>query len=164
MSSLIWTAVSGVLALEILILIGLCAPLPWGVRKNISRFLWRINLQRRLNAALQYILFGLCMAFTESVYSMRKVYMKSVESTDGGSSSQNEASLNLVALNEHRWLKARAERNVYLAGFAITAMLAITRLVHLASIEVQLRNKIKEYNGNKSITETGELEESVKND
>lgn len=162
MASLVWRAVSIILGLEMVILVGLCAPLPWGVRKNISRWIYELNAQAHLNAALRYILFGLILAFLESLHALRKEYQKDDEVSDKTSSDSNDASLNLVELNEHRWLMTRAERNVYLAGFAIAAMLAITRLVHLASIEVQLRNKIKQFNGNVPIAENGESLEALR--
>ena len=42
--------------------------------------------------------------------------------------------------------------------------MAIARLIRLAAIEVQLRNKIKGYNGNKPLTETGETIDVVSKD
>lgn len=145
---------SVLLGLELVVLLALCAPLPWGVRKNISRWVFRVKAQQRLDALFNYVLFALFLALAESLNSLRTLHVRR-EFKQGEDESPN-AALQIAALHDFRWQKARAERNLYLASFAITAIVAITRLIRLASIEVQLRDKIKQHNGGKPISETGE--------
>lgn len=77
-------------------------------------------------------------------------------------SAEMEGKMRLDDLSDFRLQKARSERNMYLASFAITSCMAIVRLVRLAAIEVHLRDKIKYYNGDKAITEFGEIIEEKK--
>lgn len=107
-----------------------------------------------MDAIFKYVMFGLVLAFAESVHSLRSVHVRrEFRSTEGETA---DAALQLAALQDFRWQKARAERNLYLASFAITAIIAISRLIKLAWIEVHLRDKIKQFNGNRPISETGE--------
>lgn len=159
--SLIWSAVSVVLGLELSLLLFLCLPLPWGVRKTISRWLFRIKARQFIDSMFKYILFALFLALAESLYSLQKVYLSS-ESKDETNGKQSDESIRLNDVNTFRLQKARSERNMYLASFAITCCMAIVRLVRLAAIEVHLRDKIKYYNGDKAITETGEIIEEKK--
>lgn len=161
--SFLWTTVSVLLIIELVILLMLCLPLPWGVRKNISRWIYRVRAQDKLNASIRYLIFGLCLAFAEAFNSLRTVHIRrEFQSADD---VPTDPSVQVLALQDFRWQKARAERNLYLSAFSITAWIVILRLIRLASIEIQLRNKIKQYNGNKPLTETGEtVETSAKND
>lgn len=152
--SLIWQSVSIILIFEIGMLLVLCAPLPWGVRKNISRWISHAKACDRIDMAFKYILFGLLLAFLESVSSLRHAYNKVRISTASATTELGTTVMHNI--HESRWLQARAERNLYLAGFAISVMVAIMRLVRLAKIEVRLRDKIKQYNGNKPISQYGE--------
>lgn len=148
--ALLWTAVSVVLTVEIAILMILCAPLPWGVRKNISRSIYKLKAHNILDSGLKYVVFALLLALAEAINGYRQIMIKEKDIAD-----DNETYY-INIRNEHRWKKARAERNLYLATFSITGVIAIARLVRLAAIEVQLRNKIKGYNGNKPLNEVGE--------
>ncbi|CAN8066441.1 unnamed protein product [Agarophyton chilense] len=160
--SLLWRSVSVVLVVELIILLTLCAPLPWGVRKNISRWIFRVKAQEKLNSFVKYITFALFLALAESLNGLRIA----LERTQKQKEAQFHQDPGYVTpATDYRWQKVRAERNLYLASFAIVALVAIARLVRLASIEVQLRDMIKSYNGNKPISETGEsLGEQDKND
>lgn len=163
--ALLWKAVSTILTFEIIVLLILCAPLPWGVRKNISRWIFRANALNRLNMMFKYVFFSLTLALLDSISSLRKAQKRA--RVPAYSSSTSSMTLDGVhsghSRDERRWLQTRAERNFYLASFTIITLIAITRLVKLASIEVQLREKIKHYNGNKPITETGETVIKAKN-
>lgn len=153
---------SSLLVVELLVLFTLCAPLPWGVRKNISRWIFRVKARERFNTFFKYILFLLVLALVESLHSLRSLHIRREFQSNGELTEEKE--LQLAALHDFRWQKARAERNLYLASFSITAWMAIARLIRLAAIEVQLRNKIKGYNGNKPLTETGETIDVVSKD
>lgn len=153
--SLLWTSVSVLLCVELVILVALCAPLPWGVRKNISRTIHRLKLHHGLDAGIKYIIFALFLALAESLNALNYVHRKMAETGDD--------ELLLTRINNTKWLKARAERNMYLAAFAITGVMTIWRLVRLAANEVSLREKIKELNGGKPITESGETLDTKQN-
>lgn len=134
-------------------LMALCAPLPWGVRKNVSRWLYRVKAQERLLSLIKYIIFALFIALAESVNSIRNAHIQSQK--DKENYVVHDPSY-LTPATDYRWQKVRGERNFYLASFSIVALIAIGRLVSLAGIEVQLRNRIKSFNGNRPISETGE--------
>lgn len=150
--ALLWTIVSCVLAVEIVVLLVLCAPLPWGVRKNISRWIYKLKAHDLLDSALKYVAFALFLSLAEAINGYRQI--KFAKKEHGTNDDQETYHMNVS--HEYRWKQARAERNMYLATFSITAVIAIARLIRLAAIEVQLRNKIKEYNGNKPLNEVGE--------
>lgn len=160
--SLLWSSVSALLVVEVIVLLILCAPLPWGVRKNISRWIFRMRAQERMDSFFKYVLFGLFLALTESVHALRSVHIR--KEFRSSETESTDATMQMVGLQDFRWQKARAERNLYLASFAITAIVAIARLIKLAWIEVQLREKIKQFNGNKPLTETGETIERKNKD
>ncbi|PXF47357.1 hypothetical protein BWQ96_02837 [Gracilariopsis chorda] len=151
--SLMWRSVSVVLLIEVIVLLALCAPLPWGVRKNISRWIFRVKARERLNSIIKYITFALFMALAESLNALRIVAERTREQNEG---HLTQDPVYITPATDYRWKKVRAERNFYLASFSIITLVAITRLVRLAAIEVQLRQRIKSYNGNKPISETGE--------
>lgn len=109
-----------------------------------------------MDATFKYILFALCLALTESVYSLWGVH-KRRESKGEVDGMEMDQQTKVSATQDWYLQKARSERNMYLASFAITACMAIVRLVRLAAVEVQLRDKIKYYNGDKAITETGDI-------
>lgn len=153
--SLLWTSVSVILSLEFLLLLLLCLPLPWGVRKNISRWIHRIQAHHHLDSLIKYLLLALLLALLDSLNSLRTVHLGQ-ELNASANAAHTDPSLQLITYHDLRWKKARAERNFYLASFSVAALIAIARLVRLASIEVQLRTKIKMYNGNRPISETGE--------
>lgn len=159
--SFIWNAVSVILGMELILLLFLCLPLPWGVRKNVSRWLFRIKARQVIDSMFKYILFALFLALAESLYSLRRVYVNR-DTKSETDSAEMEGKMRLDDLSDFRLQKARSERNMYLASFAITSCMAIVRLVRLAAIEVHLRDKIKYYNGDKAITEFGEIIEEKK--
>lgn len=152
--SLVWKGISVILFIEIVVLTALCAPLPWGVRKNMSRWIVRINARKQLNTIIRYIWFGLMIALIETISSLRSINQQMSQPSNSNVSS----SISQHTIDQHPLplRKAKAERNLYLAAFGMAALFAISRLVHLATIEIQLRKKIKEYNGNKPITEFGD--------
>lgn len=120
---------------------------------------------------MNYMLFGLSLAVIESLNSLRSIYhkistaQKSADTEDPTVASEKRSGLpdDDFGFSHGQLLveKVRAERNVYLAAFSITAMFAIIRLVRVATIEMHLRNKIKEFNGGKDITEAGEIIDEV---
>lgn len=153
--SLLWTSVSALLVIQLLVLLALCAPLPWGVRKNISRWIAGLNAKDNLRTFLRYVTLSLFLALAESVNSLRNVHIR--REFNASSDSAADRALHMAALQDFKWQKARSERNLYLALFSITAMIVIARLVRLASIEILLRTKIKQYNGNLRVSESGEI-------
>lgn len=158
--------------METALLLVLCAPLPWGVRKTVSRWIFKIRAYDRIQTIMNYILFALCLAVVESLNELRSVYTKLLKpsnTTDSNGQSVDGAdSTTETPVDDHynfekgylNWQKVRAERNCYLAAFTVTAFLAIIRLVRLATIEMHLRDKIKEFNGDKDITELGDIVEA----
>lgn len=155
-----------------MLLLVLCAPLPWGFRKNVSRFIFQFRAYERFQAVMNYITFGLCLAVLESLNALRSVYRKIADADltpapEESSKQSDNVSAGLAhddfTMNEGhlRWQKVRAERNVYLATFAITAMFAITRLIRLTSVEIYLRDKVKELNGGKEIPEMRDVVDQI---
>lgn len=152
--------------METALLLLLCAPLPWGVRKNVSHFIFKFRAYDRIQMVMNYILFALCLAVVESLNELRSVYTRLAQpSPKEDTTGDHGDSKTETPLDDHydfqkgylNWQKVRAERNVYLAAFTVTAFLAIVRLVRLATIEMHLRDKIKDFNGNKDITELGDI-------
>lgn len=152
--SFLWTAVSATLGAELLVLALLCAPLPWGVRKNIARLMHTFR-HSRFHVMLKYVMFGLILALVESLNSLKNVLdRKGADAKSGGiSKSSGEG---MIEKQDFGWRKARAERNLYMAAFAITCIIAIIRLVSLVANEISLKDRIKALNGGKPITESGE--------
>jgi Bap31/Bap29 transmembrane region len=152
MSSFLWTCVLGVLALELLILSAFVAPLPWGVRKNVTRFFQRPAVEEAFQRALRYIGFGLSLAIIESIHALRNLRDRlefAVEEKVGV-----EAPLGMtgeMSMQDFRWQNALTQRNLYLAGFCLVLLVTLSRIIELVSNETALKDKIKELNSELSL-------------
>ena len=148
--SFVWVSILSILVIELVIVTILCAPLPWGVRKNVARFL--LNTRQTIQNILKYIAFGLSIAIIESTVSMYNLNQK-IESDDDkeGAGDPNQG---LIAVSTLKIRRIRAERNLYMASFSMVLIVVIGRLVHLVANEMELKNRIKALGGTSEDTKT----------
>jgi Bap31/Bap29 transmembrane region len=145
MSSFLWACVTVVLALELLILSLFVAPLPWGVRKNVTRFFQRPAVEAAFQRVLRYVGFGLALAIVESIHGLQnlhKVLQFSVDERVSVDASANMTSD--VSAHDFRLESVLAQRNLYLAGFCLVLLFTLSRVIELVSHETALRDKIKQ--------------------
>jgi hypothetical protein len=152
--SFIWQAVSVTLCVELVLLLLLVLPLPWGVRKNISRFLLQPKVRHSIDAALRYLGFGLAAALVDSVNALIKINEK-FSSEDPAKAGGGDSSAGVIGRQDLKLRRAIAQRNLYLGGFALVLILTLTRLVTLVSNEMHLQAELKKLNGGKRVDEKG---------
>jgi B-cell receptor-associated protein 31 len=152
--SFIWTAVCGILCFELVLLFLLVLPLPWGVRKNVSRVLLNKKIRNVVDTALRYLGFGLALALVDSVNALSKINAR-FDATDDGAGAAPASTEGLLGLKDLKLRRAIGQRNLYLGGFALVLILTLSRLVSLVSNEMELREEIKRLNGGRAINEKG---------
>ncbi|PXF46359.1 hypothetical protein BWQ96_03858 [Gracilariopsis chorda] len=109
MATIVWMAVFFLLMIELVITALLVLPLPRVLRKFIARKIFNYDLGRRIRFVSNFIILGLILAVSDAVQTLRHLEQK--EGTEASSSAYNDA--------------------LYLAGFALTLMFVIARIVEL---------------------------------
>lgn len=153
--SFVWTCVSASLAAELALLALLVIPFPWGVRKNISRFVLHPPVRPILDTSLRYVGFGLVVAVIESINSMARLSGRLKELREPGDVASGVGSQAGANVQDIKLRRALCQRNFYMASFSIVLILTLQRLVVLVCNEADLRAKIKSLNGNKPIDDRG---------
>lgn len=120
------------LCIELVFVAILVLPFPRSFRNTLARAIRRLNLGPRVRFASQWIMFALVAAFVESVSTLRRL-----EEREGAPAGAHagaagfDARTGYVEMSIEKQRKFRAERNMYLAGFALTLLFVIARIVEL---------------------------------
>jgi B-cell receptor-associated protein 31 len=143
MASITWTGVFALLIAELVITFILVVPFPRRIRNFIARsFIFRFRLGgETVSKALLFLAFALMLALVESYFSVQRLMEKltALEEQDivAGSVAHGHG-------HYHDKQKLyRAERNMYLAGFALTLLFVIGRLLQLMQESVQLEDELE---------------------
>jgi signal transduction histidine kinase len=142
MASLVWTSVYLLLLVELAIVTILVIPIPRRLRNILAKFIQQFNLGARLAKPVLFIGVALAFALVESYYHHQRIVDRlDLEKREHGGMSRE---------HEHTWhvhdkeRKYKAERNMYLAGFALTLIFVIGRITQLMQESVELEEKINE--------------------
>lgn len=109
MATVIWVAVFFVLMVELAITLLLVLPLPRFVRKFIARKIFTYDLGKRVRFFSNFIIFGLILAVSDAVQTLRHLDQKQ-EVSEGTKQHHGQETFIGVSLDKQR--KFRAERNV----------------------------------------------------
>lgn len=115
-------------------------PLPRSTRRIIARAIKRLNLGPRIRFLTQWITLMLLAALVESVTTLRRLQAREEKPTPRNIAVVDpRATYMETSMEKQR--KFRAERNLYLAGFSLTLLFVIARLVELMQESVKFEEE-----------------------
>lgn len=130
MATIVWMSVFLLLILELFVTLLLVLPLPRTVRKFLARKIFTYHLADRLRFISRFLLLGLILAVSDAINGIR--YLEKRETgADPNPGGYQDSQSNYVQSSIGKQRKFRAERNLYLSGFALTLGFVIVRLVEL---------------------------------
>lgn len=130
MPSIAWTSVFLLLVVELFLTFLLVLPLPKSIRRFFAKKIFTYSLGNRIRVTANFIFFGLLLAVADAISGLRHITEKEEKAQDV-SPGYPEGQGAYISLNIDKQRKFRAERNMYLAGFALTLGFVITRLIEL---------------------------------
>jgi len=140
MRSLLWTSVFLVLMAEIAITFVLVIPVPRKWRNKICLQVSQLDLKKRLQKPLIFLVVGMSLAFLDSLNYLFILWKEEDEDVRYRDYRSAEEAHMIKHLDKEKAYKA--QRNLYLSGFAITLLFAIGRITSLmqehAELEVDL--------------------------
>ena len=141
MRSIIWSCVFAFLVFELFVTFILAVPVPRRIRNMIARKINRFHLGENFGKAMWFITTGLLLALAESFNAtnqqMEKLRM--LEEEDHIVHHHGPG-------HGHHHEKERlykAQRNMYLAGFALTLLFIIGRILQLMQESVELEDELE---------------------
>jgi hypothetical protein len=137
MPSVVWTAVFVLLVVELFVVAILTLPWPHRVRRFIAKKVCLLRLGPRLRVVAQWILFALIAALAESINTMARLQSREDKPAGSGHNSIDPRG-SYIEVSMEKQRKFRSERNLYLAGFALTLLFVIKRIVELMEQTVEL--------------------------
>ncbi|CAB9523081.1 expressed unknown protein [Seminavis robusta] len=148
MASITWTAVFGLLIVELVITFILVVPVPRRIRNAIARAISRLRLGGdTVTKALLFVGLALTFGLVESYWSVQRLLEKlaTLEEQDmvsglGGTPVHGHGH---HAIHHDKQRLYKAERNTYLAGFALTLLFVIGRILQLMQESVELEDELE---------------------
>lgn len=141
MASITWTAVFALLLVELVVTIILVVPVPRRIRNWIARkFIFKFHLGEQFSKVVWLLAIGLVLALGESYHAVNHMLEKLEQ--------QEEQDMTVGAHghgHHHHQEKQKlykAERNMYLAGFALTLLFVIARILQLMQESVELEEEV----------------------
>lgn len=119
------------LVLELVVTLLLVLPLPRTVRKFMARKIFTYHLAERLRFISRFLLLGLILAVSDAINGIRYLEKREAGGESIPGTGYQDSQSNYVHSSLDKQRKFRAERNLYLSGFALTLGFVIVRLVEL---------------------------------
>jgi hypothetical protein len=149
MATLIWRAIFAFLIGELLVTLILVLPVPRKIRNYLARKIFLLQLGDRLAKPILFIGIALTLALVESFVTHNRLLNRLVEEdlalemlARKGEYGVGGAALLGSAMTAHdKERKYKTERNMYLAGFALTLVFVIGRLTQLMEENVELEEE-----------------------
>jgi hypothetical protein len=130
MASVVWSGLFLFLVFELAIVAILVLPWPSRVRRYIAAKVHLLKLGPRLRVVAQWILLALFAAIAESINTLTRFHIREEQPADSGENAM-DAQAGYIEVSMEKQRMFRAERNLYLAGFALTLLVVIKRIVEL---------------------------------
>lgn len=135
MASITWTSVFVILIVELVVTFILVVPVPRRLRNLIARNIFKFDLGERFSKVIWFVALALIFALVESYYSVERLM-------DKLAIKEEEDAVRMDHHSHHhhndKQRLYRAERNMYLAGFALTLLFVIGRILQLMQESVEL--------------------------
>mmetsp|Transcript_20370 Transcript_20370/g.48431 ORF Transcript_20370/g.48431 Transcript_20370/m.48431 type:complete len:175 (+) Transcript_20370:103-627(+) len=148
MASIIWMAIFALLVVELVIVLILCLPLPRRARNVVAREIFKLNLEDTMKKPMIALGAALCLALVESYFTHQRIMTRLYGAADGEGGGENDHyhhhhrdRFYPNLMDKER--KYKSERNLYLAGFALTLLFAIGRLTALLQESVELHDEME---------------------
>lgn len=143
MASLVWMSVFLILAVELVITLILVVPVPRKARNFLAKKIFKFELGDRLKTPILFIGIALGLALMDSYFTHQRIMTRILEEQEAGVVSPSHYSHDFFYPGLHdRERKYKSERNLYLAGFALTLLFVIGRLAVLLQESVELQEEI----------------------
>jgi hypothetical protein len=146
MASLLWTSVFVFLILELGLTYVLVIPVPPKIRNWICRQTAKLDLKKHLRMPLVCIGFALTLALLDSLSFLQLIFKEEEEVHNDAETKTHhhihgEEAMMFRHLEKEK--EYRTERNIYLAGFALTLLFAIGRITDLMQEHVDLEDDLE---------------------
>merc|ERR1712157_335402 len=145
--SLVWSTAYVFLLLEIAITVILVIPVPIKIRNLIARQIFKLKMGERLSKPILFIGIALAFGFIDSYMKLQNLLDKMDEQhtlevehghMGGGPGTMLSDGYQRIQIKEKKY---KAERNLYLTGFAFTLLFVIGRITQLMQEHVELEQK-----------------------
>lgn len=142
MASITWTCVFALLIVELIVTIILVLPVPRNIRNAVARCIFRFHLGDRFSKGLWFIAVALVLALVDSYFNVERLMekMQIVEDQDMMATATGHPGHHHHHHDKQKLYKA--ERNMYLAGFALTLLFVIGRILQLMQESVELEDQL----------------------
>ena len=140
MASLIWTTVFLFLLFELVLTFVLVVPVPRKIRNFIAREIFQFNVGERLKKPVLFIGLALLFALIESYVTHQRIIEREEDEREAGIMVGRDHHDRMFHLHD-RERKYKAERNMYLSGFALTLIFVIGRITQLMQESVELEEE-----------------------
>ncbi|KAL3915074.1 MAG: hypothetical protein SGILL_005816 [Bacillariaceae sp.] len=145
MASIVWMSIFLILAIELIITLILVLPVPRKTRNFIAKGIFQFHIAERLKMPIRFIGVALSLALIDSYSTHQRIMTRVLEEQEAGMLPSHHT----AAHHDHfypglhdRERKYKSERNMYLAGFALTLLFVIGRLAVLLEETVELHEEI----------------------
>jgi hypothetical protein len=142
MRSLLWTAVFGLLVVELCLTLILVIPVPRKIRSMICNAVSKLELKKRFKTPLVAIFFALVFAVLDTAIFLGNIYTQKEEEKAALHTGHNN-NMNVIDRHLLKEREYKAGRNMYLAGFALTLLFVIGRITDLMQEHAELEGKIE---------------------
>ena len=140
MPSLIWSSAYLFLLCELVVTAILVVPVPTKIRNAIARKVFQLDLGDCLKKPILFIGIALAFGFVDS-YSKHQ-YVIDLMNADNSAEMEHGHHLPHMHHHHEKEKKYKAERNMYLTGFALTLLFVIGRITQLMQEHVELENEL----------------------
>eukprot|EP00188_Purpureofilum_apyrenoidigerum_P005316 Plantae.Rhodophyta-Purpureofilum_apyrenoidigerum.ctg6813.p1 GENE.Plantae.Rhodophyta-Purpureofilum_apyrenoidigerum.ctg6813~~Plantae.Rhodophyta-Purpureofilum_apyrenoidigerum.ctg6813.p1 ORF type:complete len:197 (+),score=36.28 Plantae.Rhodophyta-Purpureofilum_apyrenoidigerum.ctg6813:202-792(+) len=134
MASAIWVATFVLLCVEVVLCAVMMVPLPRSFWRQISSILKITAVSNVVTFFVRFLILGLALGVFESVQIIRRLQDKAEGSNDMYAA---------LSVSQKKQRMFRAERNLYLAGFCLTLIFVIQRVIQLATENSNLSYEIE---------------------
>jgi B-cell receptor-associated protein 31 len=131
-----------ILAVELVITLILVVPVPRKIRNFLAKEIFKFELGDRLKTPIMFIGIALSLALMESFFTHQRIIARILEEHEAGVASSHHSHDNFYPGLHDRERKYKSERNLYLAGFALTLLFVIGRLAVLLQESVESHEEI----------------------
>eukprot|EP00529_Nitzschia_sp_RCC80_P035330 CAMPEP_0113490382 /NCGR_PEP_ID=MMETSP0014_2-20120614/27017_1 /TAXON_ID=2857 /ORGANISM="Nitzschia sp." /LENGTH=176 /DNA_ID=CAMNT_0000384151 /DNA_START=85 /DNA_END=615 /DNA_ORIENTATION=+ /assembly_acc=CAM_ASM_000159 len=171
MASIIWMAIFALLVVELVIVLILCLPLPRRARNVVAREIFKLNLEDTMKKPMMALGAALCLALVESYFTHQRIMTRLYGAADGEGGGGEDGHYHHHHHHDRFYpnlmdkeRKYKSERNLYLAGFALTLLFAIGRITALLQESVELHDEMERLLQKKQQQTTSSSSESTTND
>eukprot|EP00429_Kryptoperidinium_foliaceum_P021105 CAMPEP_0176143246 /NCGR_PEP_ID=MMETSP0120_2-20121206/72900_1 /TAXON_ID=160619 /ORGANISM="Kryptoperidinium foliaceum, Strain CCMP 1326" /LENGTH=169 /DNA_ID=CAMNT_0017479533 /DNA_START=127 /DNA_END=636 /DNA_ORIENTATION=+ len=139
MPSLVWGSIFLFLVAELIVTVILVVPVPRKIRHFLAREIFLLDIGDKLTKPVLYVSAALVLALLESYWGHRRITNRMAHDYQEMMQSDHHHYPEYHLHDKEK--KYKAERNMYLAGFALTLLLVIGRITKLMQESIELEEE-----------------------